>query len=80
MATAITPSRDSQEVRHCENARQARSGRPRCVVEAMQAAGDEDERQPQSRHAQPALGRNGIQHAEEREPGEQPETRRRKPS
>ena len=34
VATAITPSRDSQEVRHCENARHARSGRPRCAVEA----------------------------------------------
>src|ERR1700688_721881 len=27
--TAITPSRDSQDERHCEKARQARSGRPR---------------------------------------------------
>src|SRR6266404_2782785 len=29
VATAITPSRDSQDERHCEKARQARSGRPR---------------------------------------------------
>src|SRR5436190_19530035 len=29
VATAITPSRDSQEERHCEKARHARSGRPR---------------------------------------------------
>src|SRR3989442_11151243 len=29
LATAITPSRDSQDERHCEKARHARSGRPR---------------------------------------------------
>src|SRR6266851_4702862 len=29
VATAITPSRDSQDERHCEKARHARSGRPR---------------------------------------------------
>jgi hypothetical protein len=29
------PSRESQEERHCETARQARSGRPRWKVEAM---------------------------------------------
>ena len=34
VATAITPSRDSHDVRHCEKARHARSGRPRCAVEA----------------------------------------------
>src|SRR3546814_20738923 len=33
VATAATPSRDSQEERHWLNARQARSGRPRCRVE-----------------------------------------------
>ena len=31
--TEATPSRDSQEERHCENARQARSGWPRWNVE-----------------------------------------------
>ena len=30
---ASTPSRESHDVRHCENARQARSGRPRCAVD-----------------------------------------------
>ena len=34
VATAITPSRDSHDVRHCEKARHARSGRPRCAIEA----------------------------------------------
>src|SRR6266851_5726849 len=29
VATAITPSRDSHDERHCEKARHARSGRPR---------------------------------------------------
>src|SRR5216683_7550754 len=29
VATAVTPSRDSQDERHCEKARHARSGRPR---------------------------------------------------
>ena len=29
MATAATPSRESHDVRHCENARHARSGRPK---------------------------------------------------
>ena len=29
----MTPSRESHEVRHCEKARQARSGRPRWKVE-----------------------------------------------
>src|SRR5215212_2911840 len=29
VATERTPSRDSQDERHCENARHARSGRPR---------------------------------------------------
>src|SRR5712691_13378644 len=29
LAPAITPSRDSQDERHCEKARHARSGRPR---------------------------------------------------
>src|SRR5260370_25836288 len=29
VATDITPSRDSQDERHCEKARHARSGRPR---------------------------------------------------
>ena len=29
-----TPSRDSHDVRHCENARHARSGLPRCQNEA----------------------------------------------
>jgi hypothetical protein len=33
VATASTPSRDSHEVRHCEKARQARSGRPRCSTD-----------------------------------------------
>src|SRR5215469_17585815 len=33
VSTAQTPSRDSQEERHCENARQARSGRPRWKAE-----------------------------------------------
>ena len=32
--TEATPSRDSQELRHWEKARQARSGRPRWKVEA----------------------------------------------
>ena len=31
--TAATPSRDSQEERHCEKARQARSGWPRWKVD-----------------------------------------------
>src|SRR4029079_8408451 len=30
---ALTPSRESHEVRHCENARQARAGLPRCSIE-----------------------------------------------
>src|ERR1051326_2618555 len=33
VATAITPSRDSQDERHCEKARHARSGRPRWNTE-----------------------------------------------
>src|SRR5258708_30607114 len=33
LATAITPSRDSQDERHCEKARHARSGRPRWKTE-----------------------------------------------
>src|ERR1051326_6777415 len=33
VATAITPSRDSQDERHCEKARHARSGRPRWKTE-----------------------------------------------
>ena len=33
LASASTPSRDSQDVRHCDRARQARSGRPRCQVD-----------------------------------------------
>src|SRR5450755_2611316 len=37
-ATATTPSRASQEDRHCENARQARSGRPRWAVDDKRPA------------------------------------------
>src|SRR5260370_26971438 len=33
VAPAITPSRDSQDERHCEKARHARSGRPRWKTE-----------------------------------------------
>src|SRR4051794_3239446 len=33
VATDSTPSRDSQDDRHCEKARQARSGRPRWKAE-----------------------------------------------
>src|SRR5229473_3458339 len=33
LATAITPSRDSQDERHCEKARHARSGRPRWKID-----------------------------------------------
>ena len=34
-STAATPSRDNQELRHCEKAPMARSGRPRWRVEEM---------------------------------------------
>src|SRR5687768_952651 len=34
-ARLATPSRDSQELRHCEKARQARSGRPRWNSDAI---------------------------------------------
>src|SRR5713226_6136734 len=33
VATAMTPSRDSQDERHCEKARHARSGRPRWKID-----------------------------------------------
>ena len=33
LAIASTPSRDSQLDRHCDSARQARCGLPRCSVE-----------------------------------------------
>ena len=33
VAIAATPSRDNHDVRHCENARHARSGLPRCNSE-----------------------------------------------
>src|SRR6478672_4923847 len=33
VAIAATPSRDSHDVRHCENARHARAGLPRCSIE-----------------------------------------------
>src|SRR5215472_13958702 len=33
VSTENTPSRDSHELRHCEKARHARSGRPRCQVD-----------------------------------------------
>jgi hypothetical protein len=33
VTTLAIPSRDSHDERHCENARQARSGRPRCSVD-----------------------------------------------
>src|SRR5690242_10960827 len=36
--TDMTPSRDSQEERHCEKARQARSGRPRWNTEETRPA------------------------------------------
>src|SRR5579884_1013888 len=35
VATENTPSRDSHEVRHCEKARHARSGRPRWNTEEL---------------------------------------------
>jgi len=38
VSTAATPSRDSQEDRHCDSARQARSGRPRCSSEEQSPA------------------------------------------
>ena len=34
VATAVTPSRDIHDVRHCENARHTRIGLPRCQSEA----------------------------------------------
>src|SRR5438270_9601824 len=36
--TDMTPSRDSQDERHCEKARQARSGRPRCNTDEASPA------------------------------------------
>src|SRR5690348_4391113 len=38
LATDATPSRDSHDERHCENARQARCGWPRCRVEESRPA------------------------------------------
>nr|WP_265468698.1 hypothetical protein [Arenimonas daejeonensis] len=38
VATASTPSRESQELRHWENARQARCGWPRCPSELSRPA------------------------------------------
>src|SRR2546421_327970 len=38
VSTDMTPSRDSQEKRHCEKARQARSGRPRWNTEETRPA------------------------------------------
>src|SRR5438067_13059917 len=40
VTTDMTPSRDSQEERHCEKARHARSGRPRWNAEETRPAVD----------------------------------------
>ena len=58
VATAATPSRDSHDERHCENARHARSGRPRWAVDDKQTTAGEREPEPHGDEAEQPIGRN----------------------
>src|SRR5438045_5998327 len=72
--TDMTPSRNSQEERHCEKARQARSGRPRWNTEETRSRGGEDEGGRERDKTEPAALR---QQAERR--GEAEQKQQRKP-
>ena len=70
VTTEATPSRDSQELRHCEKARQARSGRPRWPVDDKRPAAIRPSASPMpTSPSQKSGGMNpeSAEHAKQRE-------------
>ena len=70
--TAATPSRDSQEERHCLKARQARSGWPRCKVEDSKPMRHEAEADEEAHQAEPEIRSRAVIEADETQEASKP--------